>query len=262
MKELPDKLREILARKRIEVEALQPHREGLRKMALARNEFRGFRTALQQASLGLIAEVKRASPSAGVIQPDFDPLAHARAYEVGGAHALSVLTDQQFFQGHISHLRDVRQAVRLPVLRKDFIIAPEQIWEASVAGADAVLLIVAALELADLEALYEEARTLGMDALVEVHDLAEMDIALELGADLIGVNNRNLHTFVVSIEATEQLAEEAPDDVVLVSESGIKTRADVERVVTVGADAILVGETLMRSQDIRGTIATLLGEER
>lgn len=253
------KLDEITAWKRQEIQRLQDHDAELRRKALQRNDFRHFMTSLRGRNPGLIAEVKKASPSAGVIAPTFDPTAQAKAYAVAGADCLSVLTDEKFFQGHIAHLRDVREAVDIPLLRKDFIIHRRQLWESSIAGADCILLIVAALQPQELADLYNEARDLQFDVLVEVHDLREMDAALDIGADMIGVNNRNLKTFEVSLDNTQALAEEAPPDVLLVSESGIKTRADVEKVVAAGADAILVGETLMRAKDVRATIRELTG---
>ncbi len=255
-----NKLDEIMAWKRQEAARLEIHAQDLRKAALARNDFRGFRAALEGASgMALIAEVKKASPSAGLIAPNFNPVEQGLAYERAGAHALSVLTDERFFQGHLTDLKAVRERVNLPVLRKDFIVHRHQLWETALCGADCVLLIVAGLAPNELRALYEEARDLQYDVLIEVHDLREMDAALDLGADLIGINNRNLQTFEVSLDTTVALAEEAPPDVVLVSESGIRTRADVEKVGAAGADAILVGETLMRAGDVRAAAAELLG---
>jgi indole-3-glycerol phosphate synthase len=209
--------------------------------------------------LGLIAEVKKASPSVGTIVEEFDPVAIARSYQEAGAHAISVLTDEQFFQGKLSYLTQVRSAVGLPCLRKDFTIHEVQIYEASAAGADAILLIVAALEQARLEALYREAELCQLDVLVEVHTEEELDRALEIGARIIGINNRNLTTFEVDLEATERISEEVPEGVVLVSESGIKTGSDTQRVYDCGCNAILVGETLMRSGDVSGKVAELLG---
>ncbi len=260
---VPDRLKSILEVKQQEVARLLPRAAHLRAAALARNDFRGFAAALDRGpeALGLIAEVKKASPSAGVIAPDFDPVAVARAYEAAGAHCLSVLTDEQFFQGHLSYLVQIRKAVDLPLLRKDFTIHETQIWEASVAGADAILLIVAALEQDQLERLYAEAETCQLDALVEVHTREELDRAIDLGARFIGINNRNLHTFTVDLAATEELSEEVPEDVILVSESGLKTRADAQRAFDAGCHAILVGESLMRAglDGIPGQVAELLG---
>jgi indole-3-glycerol phosphate synthase len=236
---------------------------------LVRNDFRPFAATLDlgrdetgaPVGLGLVAEVKKASPSAGVIAPDFDFLAIAQAYEAAGAHCLSILTDEQFFQGNLSYLARIREAVSLPCLRKDFIIHEAQIWEASVAGADAILLIVAALEQEKLVALYEEARILQLDVLVEVHTRGELDRALDLGATFIGINNRDLHTFEVNLATTEELSEDVPDDVILVSESGLKTRADTQRVFESGCNAILVGESLMRAglDGIPGQVEVLIG---
>jgi indole-3-glycerol phosphate synthase len=246
---LPTRLKQILDVKEKEVARLLPRSEHLRAAALQRNDFRGFAAALDCGpdALGLVAEVKKASPSAGVIAPDFDPVAIARAYESAGAHCVSVLTDEQFFQGQLSYLKRIRDATGLPCLRKDFTIHEAQIFEASVAGADCILLIVAALEQPALEHLYTTADTLQLDVLVEVHTAEELDRALDLGARLIGINNRNLHTFEVDLATTEELSAEVPDDVLLVSESGIKTRADSQRVFDAGCNAILVGESLMRA---------------
>lgn len=255
-----NRLTPILEQKQREVARLLPRAEHLRNAALLRNDFRGFAAALDRGddALGLIAEVKKASPSAGVIAEHFDPVDIARQYEAAGAHAVSVLTDEQFFKGHLSYLTQIRQAIALPCLRKDFIIHEAQIFEASVAGADAVLLIVAALDDAQLRHLFEVATTCQLDVLVEVHDLAELDRALELDVKLLGINNRNLTTFEVDLETTERLSEDVPDDVILVAESGLKTRVDTQRVFDCGCDAILVGESLMRTGDIAAQTAELL----
>lgn len=258
---MKNKLNEIMEWKREEVKRLEVHASELKKMALKQNEFRGFRESLIVAGFGLIAEVKKASPSAGIINEEIDPAQQAFDYQFGGAHAISVLTDEKYFKGHLMDLKAVKAKVNLPILRKDFIVHRNQIYEAIVAGADAVLLIVAGLKSDELQDLYHEARDFQLDVLVEVHDLREMDLALDLGADLIGINNRSLQTFEVSLETTVQLAEEAPPDVVLVSESGIKGRSEVELVQNSGADAILVGETLMRSTNVRATIMELLGKQ-
>jgi indole-3-glycerol phosphate synthase len=248
---MSDKLAEILAAKRREVEDLRPRAEHLRAAALLRNEFRGFRSALDRGAdrLGVIAEVKKASPSAGVIDPDFDAARQARRYIDGGACCLSVLTDRPYFQGSLADLDGIAGFSDVPLLRKDFIIHPTQIHEAVIAGADAVLLIVAALDDDSLRSLHREARDFQLDVLVEVHDLPEMERALDLGADLIGVNNRNLKTFVTDLATTEALADEVPPEVLLVSESGIKTPADAQRVLDAGANAVLIGESLMRASD-------------
>jgi indole-3-glycerol phosphate synthase len=254
-----NKLEEINASKASEIKRLLPHATELRKQALLRNDFRPFRAALQRGNeVAMIAEVKKASPSAGVIAADFNPLSQAREYARGGAHALSVLTDEKYFQGQLSYLKQIREQVELPLLRKDFIIHELQIYESVVAGADAILLIVAALDDEALRLLYEKAHACQLDVLVEVHDLAEMDRALELGADIIGINNRNLKSFTVDLATTEELAEEIPGDAVAVSESGIKTAEDVRRVRACGINAVLVGETLMRAQNVPEKIRELL----
>lgn len=255
-----DRLKKILDVKASEVARILPRLPLLRAAAFERNDFRGFARALDLGpdALGLIAEVKKASPSAGVIAAEFDPLEIARQYEAAGAHCISVLTDEQFFQGHLRYLTQIRRAVGLPCLRKDFIIHEVQIFEAAVAGADAVLLIVAALEQEQLEHLYGVAESLMMDVLVEVHTEEELFRALDLGSRLIGINNRNLTTFEVDLEATEKISEEVPEGIVLVSESGLKTRADAQRVFDCGCNAILVGEALMRTGDIAGQVAELL----
>jgi indole-3-glycerol phosphate synthase len=255
-----NRLQQILDVKRTEIARLLPRLEHLRAAALQRNDIRGFAAAIDRGpdALGLIAEVKKASPSAGTIAAEFDPVAVAQRYELGGAHAISVLTDEQFFQGHLSYLTKVREAVSLPCLRKDFILHEVQIYEASVAGADAILLIVAALDQAELEALYRTADLCQLDVLVEVHDRAELHRALDLDAKLIGINNRNLATFQVDLSTSEHLSEEVPDDVILVSESGLRSGADTERMLNCGCDAILVGESLMRADDISAKVAELL----
>jgi len=244
-----NKLEEIVAHKRLEVEPLAPLAAKLKAQALQRNEFRGFRTALDRGpdQLGVIAEVKKASPSAGVIDPDFDPLRQARMYTEGGASCMSILTDRKYFQGSLTYLSGIAQESSVPLLRKDFMVHEVQIYEAIIAGADAILLIVACLGEDDLRKLYHIARDLQLDVLVEVHDLPEMERAIDLGADLIGINNRNLKSFETDLATTEQLAEEVPENVTLVSESGIRTVEDAQRVLEAGANAILVGESLMRA---------------
>lgn len=245
-----NRLEEILRAKRAEIEQLRPRRDELRKVALLRNDFRGFAAALQRGpgQLALIAEIKKASPSAGVIVESFDPLAIARNYARAGVDAISILTDEQFFQGHLSYLQLVREAVPQPILRKDFILDPLQIMESAAAGADAILLIVAALQQEELVALLEEATLYQLDVLVEVHTLAELDRALETDARIIGINNRNLATFEVDLAVTEKLSEEVPKEIVVVSESGIRTAEDLARIKACGVDAVLIGEALMRGQ--------------
>jgi indole-3-glycerol phosphate synthase len=255
-----DRLRQILEVKTEEVARLLPRLEKLRAAALARDEFRGFASALDRGPerLGLIAEVKKASPSAGVIAAEFDPVAIARQYEAAGADCVSVLTDEQFFQGALSYLTRIRGEIALPCLRKDFIIHEVQLYEASVAGADAVLLIVAALEQPQLEHLFKTADTLQLDVLVEVHTEEELFRALDLGPRMLGINNRNLVTFDVDLATTEKLSKEVPEGIILVSESGIKTRTDSQRVFDCGCNAILVGESLMRTGNIAEQVSELL----
>jgi indole-3-glycerol phosphate synthase len=220
---------------------------------------RGFRRALLGRGPRVIAELKRRSPSKGEIRPDFDPVAIALAYQSGGAAALSVLTDERYFGGSLAVLEAVRAATALPLLRKDFVIDAYQIDEARVAGADAVLLIVAALAPGALAPLYEYARSLGLDVLVEVHDEAELDIAKGIGADLIGINNRDLETFVTDLAVTERLAKRVPQGALVVAESGIFGPEDVARLARAGASAFLVGESLMREADPGLALRRLLG---
>lgn len=221
---------------------------------------RGLAAALGRGgTVRLIAEVKRRSPSKGVLRDNFDPLQLALAYEQAGADAVSVLTDETFFGGSVEHLRAVRAAVKLPVLRKDFIIDPYQIIEARAAGADGVLLIVAALGDEQLHSLLAETHEWGMDALVEVHSEEELERALDAGARLIGVNNRDLYSFVTTLDVTLELAPKVPDDVTLVSESGIAGRADVERLAVAGVDAVLVGERLVTDSDPGAAARSLVG---
>lgn len=220
---------------------------------------RDFEAALRQAGISLIAEIKRASPSKGLLRPDLDPGALAREYEIGGAAAISVLTDEHFFQGGLDHLCAVRKRVNLPALRKDFILDPYQVYQARAAGADAILLIVAALSDDALQSLHRLAKALSLAVLVEVHNAAELARALKVDPRIVGVNNRDLHTFEVDLETTARLRPLVPSEVTLVSESGVHSRADVARLETFGADAILVGEALVRAQNVEVKIRELIG---
>jgi len=249
-------LDKIVAQKRIEIAAL-PSRtvtvDDLKAALAKRGGHRNFLSALQRPghnSIAVIAEVKKASPSAGVICADFDPVRIARQYEAGGANCLSVLTDEKFFQGSLDYLRQIRAAVQLPLLRKDFIIDERQIYEAIEWGADAILLITRILDDRHLNQFHDLATGAGLAALVEVHDETEMERALACGASLIGVNNRDLDTFEVNLGTTERLAARYASELkgkLLVAESGIRVRADVQRLQHAGAAAILVGESLMNN---------------
>ncbi|PLX83596.1 MAG: indole-3-glycerol phosphate synthase TrpC [Desulfuromonas sp.] len=225
---------------------------------------RGFAAALRgQADRGtaVIAEVKKGSPSKGIIRADFDPVAIARSYLAGGAACLSVLTDRKFFFGDLDYLGQIRREVPLPLLRKDFVVDPYQIVEARAFGADAVLLIAAALEESELKAFAGLARDLGLDVLLEVHDEAELEVALRVPVELVGINNRNLRTFATDLATTERLLPRIPAARLVVSESGIGCRSDILRLQKAGAGAFLVGESLMRQDDVAGTLRELLGEE-
>ncbi len=255
-------LDEILANKRRELQEAQARVAPavLAEEAERTSPRRGFREALRSGPAPrVVAEVKRRSPSKGEIRADFDAVACAKSYADAEAAALSVLTDERFFGGALDHLRAIRAAVSLPLLRKDFVVDAYQIDEACVAGADAVLLIAAALAADDLAALYAHTQARGLDALVEVHDEKELEVALAAGADLVGINNRDLRTFDVDLATTERLAAAVPGEVVLVAESGIHEPDDIVRLERAGAHAVLVGESLMRQPDVGAALRRLRG---
>jgi indole-3-glycerol phosphate synthase len=257
-------LEKIIARKQVEVEECLKRRplRDLMKEADKSPAPMDFIAPLSAAPpIRLIAEVKKASPSKGVIRQDFDPVKIAQAYETGGASCLSVLTDVDFFQGSIEYLKAIRQAVKLPLLRKDFVIHPYQVFEARAAGADAVLLIAECLSRQELRSIHQLIRDLGMVALVELYDRRNLDNVLNTGTQLIGINNRNLNSFEVDLEHTVRLRQEIPKDKTVVGESGITTRADALRLQEKNVQAMLVGESLMRQDDIVSATKQLLGLE-
>ncbi len=262
---MSDALALICADTRIETgrrKALQPM-AAVEKAAATQHPARGFARALDAAvdagRFGLIAEIKKASPSGGLIRPDFDPPALAEAYRLGGATCLSVLTDGPYFQGQEADLRAARAAVPMPAIRKDFMLDPWQIVESRAMGADCVLLILACLTDAEAAELETVANRLGMDVLAEVHDGEELARALQLRTRLIGINNRNLKTLKTDIATTEALAPLVPPDRVVVGESGLKTHDDLERLASVGVKRFLVGESLMRQDDVTAATKALLG---
>ncbi len=263
----PDILNKIVACKREEVAAAKaaaPIGELKARIGDLEDVPRGFARHLREAAASgwtaIIAEVKKASPSKGIIRADFDPLEIAGIYQENGATCLSVLTDEHFFQGHLRYLALIREAVSLPLLRKDFICDPYQIYEARAAGADAILLIAAMLDLNELREFHAVARDLNLDVLLEVHDEAEMETALHTDCSLIGVNNRNLRTFETDLGTTGVLARMLPTDRLLVTESGIENRADIVRLQSEGARAFLIGESMIRENDIGAKLRELLND--
>jgi indole-3-glycerol phosphate synthase len=264
---LPDVLAGICADKRAEVAAAKSKRsvDTLRhEISEKTNAPRGFGFALKAAAAAgryaLIAEIKKASPSAGLIRPHFDPVALAFDYQSAGATCLSILTERQHFQGEPAHLKAVRSAVPLPILRKDFILDPWQVYESRVIGADCILLIMAALSDSQARELEQIAHSLDLDVLVEVHDHEELERALMLETSLIGINNRNLKTLVTDLTTTEALAPLVPPDRFLIAESGIRSNADVKRLAAIGPQGFLVGESLMRQPDVYEATRALLGD--
>lgn len=259
---MDDILSQIVARKRErlhEIKAGYPL-SALRAEAVPRTELQAhrFAAALQGDAINIIAEIKRRSPSKGVIRTDFDPVSIARNYAANGAAALSVLTEEEYFDGSLDYLRAVRQITALPLLRKDFIFDEYQIYEALLAGADCILLIAAMLESEQLNDLLQTAHELGLDVLVEVHDREEAEKVLHYDVRLLGVNNRNLRTFATTLETSLQLAAELPAGLTLVSESGLRTRADLERLRAAGFQAFLIGEEFMRATDEGMALRTIL----
>jgi indole-3-glycerol phosphate synthase len=256
---VPDILARIVEQKRLELSRRRHARGEWEKRAASRvEERRDFRAALVARSPAIISEIKKASPSKGLLSADFQPARTAAAYERGGAAALSVLTDESFFQGSLADLEAARGAVSLPALRKDFTIASENVIEAAAHGADAILLIVAILSDSELRSLRELAESYRMTALVEVHDEEELRRAAASGATVIGVNNRDLRTFAVSIETSLRMAEQMPKGAIAVSESGIHSRADIDRLRKAGYHACLIGEHLMKSGDPESALRALL----
>ena len=262
---MPTQLDQILAHTQLQVEARKTVANlTLLKQQAAAHTPRGFRSGLQAAAKNgpaIIAEIKKASPSKGLIRADFHPATLAKTFESSGAAALSVLTDEKFFQGSLAYLEQASNVVKIPCLRKDFILDPFQILEARAYGADAILLIVSAHTDAALSTLRDEAHNLGLDVLCETHDREEMERAIGLGFDLIGVNSRDLRTFSVRADVFTELALWMPKDAVMVAESGIRTAEDIVRLREAGYGAFLVGETLMRQPDPAAALATLLDRE-
>ena len=246
---VPDILARIVDHKRATLARVSAGRADLERRAADRPAGRDFRAALVASPPAIIAEIKQASPSKGVFTDQFHPASIAKVYAAGGAAALSILTDEEFFKGKLADLEAARSAVAIPVLRKDFTIDEFHIIEAAAHGADAILLIAAILDVQQMRVFRELAAQYGMAALTEVHNVSELDAALDSGADMVGVNNRNLHTFEVTLDTSLRLAEKMPAAVVKIAESGIHSRSDVQRLQAAGFHAFLVGEHLMKSAD-------------
>ena len=261
MSDAPDLLKAIVAatERRVATTRTRVSSRTLEQAIVAAAPARGFRRRLAAPGRNVIAECKRRSPSRGILRRSYDPAAIASSYAAAGAAAISVLTEPSFFDGALSHLEEVRRAVTLPLLRKDFTVDPYQLLEARAAGADAVLLIVAALDRDTLRDLHGAARDLDLDVLVEVHDERELETAVDVGADLIGVNNRNLRTLEVSVDASFRLAPLMPPNVVAVAESGLKTSDDLDRLQAAGYRAFLVGERFMTAPDPGEALRSLVG---
>ena len=260
---MSDILEDIIATKRLEVAERKKQKAitEIRQLAEARNDYRGFVAALENKAkagqAGVIAEIKKASPSKGVIRAEFQPSDIARSYEKAGAACLSVLTDEQYFQGHDDYLVDARNCTSLPVIRKDFVIDEYQVYEAAALGADCILLIVAALDVMKLTVLMQAARGVGLDVLIEVHNQTELEAALTLNPSLIGINNRNLKTFETSLQTTLDLLPQIADEITVVTESGIRNTTDVATMREHDVNCFLVGEAFMRAEDPGTELARL-----
>lgn len=242
----------------LDIEKSKVSFETIKKQALNTDFMtKGFKSALSGDRLSVICEVKKASPSKGLIRPDFHPSEIAKEYESAGADAISCLTEEYYFQGSSEYLKSIAECVSIPILRKDFIIDEYQIYEARAIGASAVLLIAAILDKETLNRFYQLAASLSLDCLVEVHNESELDMAINIGAEVIGINNRNLKTFEVDLRTTGRLASHIPKDKLIVSESGIKNSKDMKAVQNLGASAVLIGETLMRSNNISAALKEL-----
>lgn len=257
-----NRLKEIVKAKKIHLKAVKKHfplKELLNKRAIY--PIRSFKKAIKKENLTLIAEIKRASPSAGIIRKDFNPTEIAQIYQLEGASAISVLTEEKYFNGRLDYINMVKRHVELPILRKDFIFDEYQVYESHVAGADAILLLVSILSGRRLKKLIELTRKLGLSCLVEVNSRRELNKAIACGAEIIGINNRNLKTFKVDLRMTDKLIKHIPEDKIAVSESGIKTRKDVLRLRDSGVDCVLIGETFMREIDIARKVRELMGKK-